>query len=126
MVSILINIMRHEQYFFLFRHTFLLSACSSQSHATSCLNGVEERRWRWLIFALHIFLLHDNMLGAFRSNHHCPWKFHKFHRKTPVLESLLFLKIMKLRKNICSAWISRTFAEIFSSSIEVTNVSKIQ
>ena len=35
-----------------------------------------------------VFLLH-NMLCVFRSKHHCSWKFHKFHRKTPVLESLL-------------------------------------
>ena len=36
------------------------------------------------------------MLCVSRSNHHCSWKFHKFHRKTPVLESLFFLKLMKL------------------------------
>ena len=28
--------------------------------------------------------------------HHCPWKFHKFHRKTPVLESL-FKKVAGLQ-----------------------------
>ena len=36
-----------------------------------------------------VFLLHNNILCVFRSKHHCSWKFHKFHRKTPVLESLL-------------------------------------
>ena len=53
------------------------------------------------------------MLHVFRSKHHCPWKFHKFHRKTPALESLFFLKMMKLYKGICSAWISRTSAKKF-------------
>ena len=37
-----------------------------------------------------------------------------------------FLKMMKLYKDICSAWISRTSAEIFFSQIDVINVSKIQ
>ena len=45
------------------------------------------------------------MLRVFRSNHHSSWKFHKFHRKTTVLESLFFLEMMKLYKDICSAWI---------------------
>ena len=36
------------------------------------------------------------ILCVSRSNHHCSWKFHKFHRKTPVLESLFFFKLMKL------------------------------
>ena len=39
--------------------------------------------------------------------------FHKFYRKTPVLESLFFLKMMKLCKDICSAWICRTSAKFF-------------
>ena len=54
------------------------------------------------------------MLLVFRSNHHCFWKFHKFHRKTLVLESLFFLEMMKLYNNICFAWISCTSAEFFS------------
>ena len=33
---------------------------------------------------------------------------------------------MKLYKDICSAWISRTSAEIFFSQIDVINVSKIK
>ena len=37
-----------------------------------------------------------------------------------------FLKMMKLYKDICSAWISRTSAEILFSQINVINVSKIQ
>ena len=80
------------------RHILLLSANFSQSHATSCLsrmshhwvnskcNRVKGQHWRWLIYA-HITLC-NNMLHVFRSNHHCSWKFQKFHRKTPVLESL--------------------------------------
>ena len=63
------------------------------------------------------------MLRVFRSNHHCPSKFHKFHWTTHVLESLFFLKIMKLYKDICSAWKSCNFAETFSAQIDVTNVS---
>ena len=38
------------------------------------------------------------MLRVFRSSHHCYWKFHKFHRKAPLLETLFFLKTMKLYK----------------------------
>ena len=50
--------------YFRFRHTFLLSVHSSQSHATWCLNlmshhwinnkcnRVKGWRWRWLIYAL--------------------------------------------------------------------------
>ena len=123
---------------FHFRHTFLLPARFNQSHATSCsslmshlqvnnkCNRVKGRHWRWLIYALRNFLLHNNMLLVFRSNHHCSWKFHKFHRKTPVLESLFFLKMMKLYKDICSAWISCTSADIFFWWIDIINVSKIQ
>ena len=48
---------------------------------------VKGRHWRWLIYTLHNFLLHHNMLRVFRSNHHCSWKFHKFQMKTTVLES---------------------------------------
>ena len=65
--------------------------------------------WRWLIYALHKSLLLNNMLHVFWSNHHCSWKFHKFHRKTPVLESHFFLKMMKLYKGICSACCQKFF-----------------
>ena len=44
MVSVFINIIQHKQYFFLFWHMFLLSACSSQSHATSCLSLMSHHR----------------------------------------------------------------------------------
>ena len=44
MVSILIHVIQHEQYFFLFRYTFLLSACSSQSHTRSCLSLMSHHR----------------------------------------------------------------------------------
>ena len=110
MVSILINIIQHEQYFFFFRHMFLLSAWFSQSHTTSCsslmynhqvnnkCNRVKGWRWRWLIYALHIFLSRNNMLHVFRSSHHCSWKLPKFHRKTPVLKSLFSLKWWNYKK----------------------------
>ena len=82
------------------RHMFLLSALSSQSHTISCLvlmshhqvnnkcNRVKEWCWRWVIYALHNFLLGNKMLHVFRSNHHCSWKFHKFHRKHLCLSVL--------------------------------------
>ena len=38
----------------------------------------------------------------------------------------LFFKTMKLYEDNCSAWISRTSAEIFFSQIDAINVSKIQ
>ena len=56
------------------RHKFLLSARSSQSDATLCLslmshhwvnnkcNRIKGRHWRWLIYTLHSFFLHNNML----------------------------------------------------------------
>ena len=84
---------------FHFRHTFLLPTRSSQSNVTSCLclmshhrvnnkcNRIKGRRWRWLFYALRNFLLRNNMFRVFKSNRHCSWKFRKFHRKTPVLES---------------------------------------
>ena len=87
---------------------FLLSARSSQIHATSCLslmshhwvnnkcNRVKWQHWRLLIYALHNFLQRNKMLRVFRSNHNCPWKFQKLHRKTPVLESL-FKKVTGLQ-----------------------------
>ena len=103
MVSVFINIIQHEQYFFYFRQMFLLFACSFQIH-TSCpglmsyyrvnnkCNRINGRRWRWLNHPLRNFSLRNNILRVFRSNHHCFGKFHKFHRKTPVLESLFSLK----------------------------------
>ena len=103
MVSILINIIQHEQYFFSFQAHVLLSSHSSQSHATLCsslmsnhqvnnkCNRVKGRHWRWLIYTLRNFysIITSHIFG---SNHHSSWKFHKFHRKTPVLESLFSLK----------------------------------
>ena len=59
-------------------------------------NRVKGRRWRWLIYALCNSLLCNDMLRVFRINYHCSWKFNKFHRKTPVLESL-FKKVAGLR-----------------------------
>ena len=53
------------------------------------------------------------MLLVSRSNHHCFWKFHKFHRKTLALESLFFLEMMKLYNGICYVWKGCTSAEIF-------------
>ena len=97
---------------FRFKYTFLLSACSSQSHATSCLslmfhnrvnnkrNRVKERRWRWLIYVPHNFLRRNNMLRVFRSSQHCSWKFHKLHKKTPPLEPL-FKKVSGLGPISC-------------------------
>ena len=37
----------------------------------------------------YVFFYCIIMLRVFRSNHHCSWKFHKFHRKTPVMQSFL-------------------------------------
>ena len=106
------------------RYNFLLSAPSSRSHAASWLsltsrhrvnntcNRVKGRPWRWLIYTLHYLSLR-NMLDVFRSNHHCSWKSHKFHRKTTCVGVSFFLKMMKLYKDICSALISRTSADFF-------------
>ena len=112
---------------FHFRHMLLLSAHSSQSHATSCsslmshhqvnntCNRVKGQHWRWLIYALRHFSLRNNMLCVFRSNHHCSWKFHEFHGKTPVLKSLFFLKLMKLYKD---------FIKLYKGFIIYENIEK--
>ena len=60
-VSILINIIQHEQYFFLFQtHVSAVISCSSlMSHhqVNNKCNRVKARHWRWLIYALSNFLL---------------------------------------------------------------------
>ena len=61
--------------------------CLSHHRVNNKCNRVKGRRWICLIYALYNFLC-NNMLRVFRSNHHCSWRFHKFHRKTLVLESL--------------------------------------
>ena len=45
------------------------------------------------VYTLCNFLLRNNMLRIFRSNHRCTWKLHEFHRKTPMLEPLFSLKL---------------------------------
>ena len=96
---------------FPFRNMLLLSARFSQSHPTSCsslmfyhwvsnkCDRVKGHHWRWLIYAPSNFLLPNNMFSEATT------------RKTP-LWSLFFLKMMKLDKEICSAWINRTSADI--------------
>ena len=80
-------------------------------------NRVKGQCQRWLIYALRKCLLCNNMLRVFRSNRHCSWNFHKFHGKTLVLESLFFLRMMKLYKYNCSAWISPTSAKNWLTSL---------
>ena len=77
MVSILIIIKQHEQYFFPFRQTSLLSARSSQSHVTlwsslmfhhqfnNKCNRVKGRRWRWLIYALPYVIFYYEICYVF-------------------------------------------------------------
>ena len=101
MVSIIINIIQHEQYFqahvsavclFLWKSHHIMCSLISHYLVKNKCNRVKGRHWRWLIYVLCNFLLHSNMLRVFRSNHNCSWKFHRFHRKTPVSESLFSLK----------------------------------
>ena len=61
----------------------------------------------WIILWRYYYIL-----CVFRSNHHRSWKFHKFHRKKLVLESLFCLKMTKLNKDLSSAWISHTSDKI--------------
>ena len=79
------------------------------------INTIEQKGqgWSWLIYALRNFY-YMIMLRVFRNNQNYSWKFYKFHRKTPVGVSFSF-KLLKLYKDTCSAWISRTFAKTFSS-----------
>ena len=112
MVSILMNIIQHEQYFF----SFLLSAHSSQSHTTSCLGLMSHHRvnnkcnrvngwgWRWLIYALRNILLCNNMLRVFRSNHHFV-RVWQISQKNTCVGVFFSLKMMKLYKDICFAGI---------------------
>ena len=78
---------------------------------------VKGWHWRLLIYVLHIFY-YIIMLHVFRSNHHCSWKFHKFHRKKTALESLFFSEIMKLYKEICSAWMK---VDLHSANVSRAN-----
>ena len=67
-------------------------------------NRVKGWHWRWLIYALHNFLL-CNILHVFRSNHDYFLKFLKFCRKTPVLESLFSLKWQNyINPYFCQDW----------------------
>ena len=74
--------------------TFMWHDNNIQSWVSCFINAITVtitvivQDWRWLIYALCNFLLCNNMLHVFRSNHHCSWKFHRFHRKKPVLEFL--------------------------------------
>ena len=123
---------------FPFRYMSRPSVRSSESHAISCSSLmshhrvknkskiVKEQHWRWLIYALRNFLLRNNMLRVFRSKHPCSWKFNEFHMEAPVLECLFFLKMMKLYKDIYSAWISRTSADICLWYADIPSVLKIQ
>ena len=124
-MSVLINIIQHKHYFFSFQahitavcsflsksfHIMLEFHLSSSGVNNKCIT-VKGQHWIWLIYALHNFVLCNN-LHVLKSNHHCYWKFHKFHRKTPVVESLFSLKMLKLYKEIFTAWTSRTSADIF-------------
>ena len=90
------------------------------------INSKEEkgRQWRWLIYALRNFLLHDNMLRVFRSNQHFSWKFLKFYEKNTSVGVSFFHMIIKLYKDISSASISHTFVENFASYIDVKKSQK--
>ena len=84
-----------------------ISSLMSHHWVHNKCNRVKRWHWRWLIYSPR------NMLHVFRSNHHCFWKFHKFHLKTPELESLFLIKMMELYKEICSAWISLFLHKFF-------------
>ena len=121
-IYLVAQLVEHDQYFFWYsmintsfpsRHTLPLLAHSSQNHATSCsslmshhrvnnkCNRVKGQHWRWLIYALHNF--YYVMCFVF-------WEasvtvLDSFTKSTEkhLLESLFFLKIIKLYKDICSA-----------------------
>ena len=104
--------------------TFLLSARSSQSLATSCsglmshhrvnnkCNRVKGQRWRWLIYALRRFLLHNNVM-CFQKQPPLFLKVSQIPQENTCVWVSFFFKIMKLYKDICSARINRTSAETF-------------
>ena len=95
-----------------------------ESALTINLKEEKGRQWRWLIYALRNFLLHDNMLRVFRSNQHFSWKFLKFYEKNTSVGVSFFHMIIKLYRDISSAWISHTFVENFSSYIDVKKSQK--
>ena len=122
MVSVLINIIQYEQYFFSFYATSWSSLMSHHRFNIKCNNSNNKSKRTALKIALLIYALLNFycviMLRIFRSNHHCSWKFHKFDRKTPVLESCFFLEMMKLYKDICSAWIK---VDLHSANVSRAN-----
>ena len=85
-----------------------ISSLMSHHWVHNKCNRVKGWHWRWLIYSLR------NICYMFSEATTSFWKFHKFHLKTPELESLFLIKMMELYKDICSAWISRTSAQIFS------------
>ena len=119
---------------FCFEPKFLLSAHSSQSHTTSCsslmshhwvnnkCNRVKGQHWRWLIYALALrnFLLHNNVT-CFQKQPLLFLKVSQIPQENTCVGVSFFFKMTKLYKDISSAWIIRTSAEI-----DVINVSKTQ
>ena len=73
-------------------HIMLKSHVSLIINNNNKCNRVKGEHWIWLTYTLCRFLLCNNMLRVFRSNHYCSWNFPEFYRKTPVLESLFSLK----------------------------------
>ena len=108
---------------FSFRHMLLLSSCSLQNHATSCSslmsrhrvknkwNRVKEQHWRWLIYALHNFVLHN--VTCFQKQPSLFLKVSWISQENTCFGVSFFLKKMKLYKDLSSAWISCTSANIF-------------
>ena len=100
---------------FHFRHKFLMSACSSQIPAASCLsimshhqinnkcNRVKRTLLKMAKFMSCVIFYYFITCYVFSEATTTVLESFKFHKKTPVLESLFFLKIMKLYKDICSA-----------------------
>ena len=107
-----------------FRHSFLLSASSSQNQVTSYssllshhqvnnkCNRVKGQHWRLLIYILHNFLLYNNIWCVFRSNHQF-LKVSQIPKENICVGVYFFFKMMKLYKDICSALISHTSAKFF-------------
>ena len=116
---------------FWFRHKFLLSAHSSQSHTTSCSSLMSHHRvnnkcnrgqhWRWLIYALALrnFLLHN--VTCFQKQPLLFLKVSQIPQENTCVGVSFSFKMTKLYKDISSAWIICTSAEI-----DVINVSKTQ
>ena len=120
MVSILINNIQHEQYFFSFRFTLHHPRASCLIigliiNAMAVTITVKGQRWRLLIYALRNFLLRNNVT-CFQKQPSLFLKVLQVSKENTCI-GVFFLEMMKLYEDICSAWIKVDYLDIATTFI---------